>query len=145
MADRKVAIVTGAAQGIGEAIALRLARDGYDIALADLERSIEGLERVSLAVQAVRDGARTTCIACDVRKKTDVDAMVAKTVSDLGRVDCMVANAGICPVGPFLDLTEEVFDNITAVNVKGVIFCYQAAARQMIKQGWGGRLIGMSS
>lgn len=140
--EHKVAIVTGSAQGIGAEIAIRLAKDGYDVVLADLEGSMGNLTKVAKQAEAGRPGAKTVCIACDVTSKADVDALVESTVAQLGRLDCMVANAGIAPVGFFLDITEDMFDKITAVNVKGVLFCYQAAARQLIKQGWGGRLIG---
>jgi len=150
--EKKVAIVTGtslphqhtltlgAAQGIGEAIALRLAKDGFNVVLADLPSSEGQAAKVAKAAEAF--GAKTSVIAVDVSKKAQVDALVEKTVAELGRLDVMVANAGIAPVGPFMDVSEETIDKLHAVNVKGVLFCYQAAARQMIKQGWGGRLIG---
>ncbi|WVR07072.1 hypothetical protein IAU60_004111 [Kwoniella sp. DSM 27419] len=139
----KVAIVTGAAQGIGRAIALRLAEDGYDISLADLPRSQKLLQDVTQEVLAV--GVRVIPVLVDVSVEEQVNEMIIKTVEELGRVDVMVANAGIAPVCPFLDITTDLMDQVYQVNVKGVFLCYQAAAKQMIKQGDGGRLIGACS
>jgi meso-butanediol dehydrogenase/(S,S)-butanediol dehydrogenase/diacetyl reductase len=136
----KVAIVTGAARGIGEAIAVRLASDGYAVAVSDLSSAKAGMENV--VAQIVKAGGKAVAIACDVRSKDEVDALVAATVQQLGRLDCMVANAGIAPVGAFMDLKEDVLNSLLDVNVKGVLWCYQAAARAMIEQGEGGKLIG---
>lgn len=139
-ATNKVAIVTGAAKGIGQAIAVRLASDGYAVAVADLSSAKAGAEGV--VGEITKAGGKAVFIACDVRSKAEVDALVASTVQQLGRVDCMVANAGIAPVGPFMELGEDTLDSLMDVNVKGVLWCYQAAARAMIEQGGGGKLIG---
>ncbi|GMK57191.1 hypothetical protein CspeluHIS016_0400250 [Cutaneotrichosporon spelunceum] len=138
-----VAVITGAAQGIGAAIAARLAKDGFDLALADVASAQPALAK--LVADLAVDGRRVVAVTCDVRRKDDVDAMVAEAVAQLGRVDVMIANAGIAPVGPFLDVTVDTMDNLHAVNVRGVFLCYQAAARQMIKQGGGGKLIAACS
>ncbi|BEI86283.1 hypothetical protein CcaverHIS002_0605700 [Cutaneotrichosporon cavernicola] len=136
----RVAVITGASQGIGAAIARRLSKDGFDLALADLDSAQPALQKL---IQEL--GGRAVAITCDVRNKDDVDAMVSVAVAELGRVDVMIANAGIAPVGPFLDVTVDTMDNLHAVNVRGVFLCYQAAARQMIRQGGGGKLIAACS
>lgn len=82
---RRVAIITGAAQGIGAAIALRLARDGFDLALADLERSLPALQGV--VTEAAQAGGKVIAVPCDVRSKDDVDALVERAAAELGRVD----------------------------------------------------------
>ncbi|TXT11182.1 hypothetical protein VHUM_01933 [Vanrija humicola] len=140
---RRVAIVTGAAQGIGRAIALRLAKDGFDLALADLKPSRGKLDAVAAEVQAL--GAKTAQIDCDVRSEADVYALVEGAVAALGDLDVMIANAGIAPAKMFLDNTTEFMDNLYQINVRGVMYCYQAAAKQMIKQGHGGKLIAACS
>ncbi|WWC89320.1 uncharacterized protein L201_004241 [Kwoniella dendrophila CBS 6074] len=140
---KKVAIVTGSAQGIGRSIALRLAEEGYNICLADLPSSQHLLEKVG---SEIRDkGVTSMIVQVDVSNEKDVYKMIDKTVENLGRVDVMVANAGIAPVTPFLELSCDTLDKVYQVNVKGVFLCYQAAAKQMIKQGDGGRLIGACS
>ncbi|CAK9784969.1 acetoin reductase family protein [Cutaneotrichosporon oleaginosum] len=141
--NSRVAIITGASQGIGAAIARRLAKDGLDLALADLEGAQPALAKLVAELNA--GGGKAIAVTCDVRSKEDVDALVEKAAAELGRVDVMIANAGIAPVGPFLDVSVETMDNLHAVNVRGVFLCYQAAARQMIKQGGGGKLIAACS
>ncbi|KAK8864411.1 hypothetical protein IAR55_001659 [Kwoniella newhampshirensis] len=140
---RRVAIVTGAAQGIGRAISLRLATEGFEVALADLSTSSDKLQEVSRDIKKI--GGRSVTIPTDVTVEAEVYALVSKTVEELGRLDVMVANAGIAPVCPFLEMKPELLDKIFSVNVRGVFLCYQAAAKQMIKQGSGGRLIAACS
>ncbi len=137
----KVAIVTGAAGGIGLACAQRLAAEGAKVVLSDL--SVEKGEQAAEAIQ--ESGADALFIACDVGEKAQVDALIAGTVAAFGRVDCVVANAGIVHACEFLDLEEEDFDRVLRVNLKGVFLTGQAAARQMVAQGGGGTIINMSS
>lgn len=137
----KVAIVTGAAGGIGLACAQGLAAEGAKVVLSDL--SVEQGERAAEAIQET--GADALFIACDVGDKAQVDALIAGTVAAFGRVDCVVANAGIVHACDFLDLKEEDFDRVLRVNLKGVFLTGQAAARQMVAQGSGGTIINMSS
>ncbi|CAE6478643.1 unnamed protein product [Rhizoctonia solani] len=145
-----VAIVTGAAQGLGEAIALKLASEGYSVVVSDLAVKQEFLSSV---VQQIKDvhcsnpqGAALSAlqIECDVTVEDQVDNLVNTTVAQLGRLDVMVANAGIAKLAPLLDLTTEIIDSTHEVNVKGVFYCYRAAARAMITSG-GGRIIGACS
>jgi meso-butanediol dehydrogenase/(S,S)-butanediol dehydrogenase/diacetyl reductase len=90
-------------------------------------------------------GRRAAAIEVDVSDATQVDAMVGRTVGELGRLDVMVANAGVAAVAPLLDVSADDFDALMAVNLRGVFLCYTAAARAMIEQGEGGKIIGAAS
>ncbi len=137
----KVALVTGAAQGIGFACARALAREGATVVLADREAQRGSAAAAELAGQ----GLRGTFVACDVTRKAEVDAAVQAAVQAGGRLDILVANAGIVHAAEFLDLEEADFDRVLAVNLKGVFLAGQASARQMVKQGGGGAIVNMSS
>ncbi|EMD34714.1 hypothetical protein CERSUDRAFT_116904 [Gelatoporia subvermispora B] len=139
----RVALVTGAAQGIGEAIALRLAADGLDVALNDVPCKTEQLKDLVERIKAL--GARAVAIPGDVTSEADVALMVKTAVEVLGGLDVMVANAGIVAMKPLLDTSAEEYDRIMAVNARGVMLCFKAAAAQMIKQGRGGRIVGACS
>jgi len=141
MTVRKVALVTGAGMGIGKAIAQRLASDGFAIAVNDVS---EANARATVA-ELQAGGAVATVVAADVSNRDQVFAMVENTVAELGRLDVMVCNAGIVQVDPMMAITEEDFDRIFAINVKGVLWCAQAAARQMIAQGDGGKILNAGS
>ncbi|PBK59832.1 NAD(P)-binding protein [Armillaria solidipes] len=138
-----VAIVTGAGQGIGKAIALRLADDGFDVAINDLPRKSEALELLSAEISA--KGRRSCIIPADVSVEEEVEIMVTKVVTELGRLDVMVANAGMGFGRRLLDTKIEDWDRVLTVNARSVFLCYKLAAKQMIKQGTGGRIIGASS
>ncbi|KAL0061208.1 hypothetical protein AAF712_011967 [Marasmius tenuissimus] len=138
-----VSIVTGAAQGIGKAIAIRLAQDGFDIALNDISSKEEQLKAVEKEIAKV--GRRTAIVHADVSSESEVKEMVEKVVEVLGGLDVMVANAGICPVNTLTEMTADHWDAAFAVNSRGTFLCYKYAAIQMIKQGKGGRIIGASS
>jgi meso-butanediol dehydrogenase/(S,S)-butanediol dehydrogenase/diacetyl reductase len=140
---QRVAIVTGGARGIGRGIALRLAADGIDVAIADLPSMHAEAEAVAEEIRAA--GRRSTVIDVDVSDPAQVDAMVAATVAELGQLDVMVANAGVAAVAPLLDVTPEDFDWLMSINLRGVFLCYTSAARQMIEQGHGGKIIGAAS
>lgn len=133
----KVATVTGGARGIGRAIALQLARDGAAVMVADLNE--DGARTVAQEIGAA--GGRAGAARVDVTEENGPEALVAQTVQELGRLDIMVANAGIIQVKPILELTAADWDRMFAVNVRGVFLCFQAAARQLIAQGQGGRLL----
>ncbi|KAJ7264999.1 NAD-P-binding protein [Mycena haematopus] len=139
----RVAIVTGAAQGIGKAISLRLATDGLDVVVADLPGQIEPLNALVEEIQ--RLGRKAIAVSCDVSKEDEVQAMVDATVSALNRLDVMVANAGASSVGSVMDANIETWEKCWAVNIRGVLLCYKYAARHLVKQGAGGRIIGASS
>lgn len=136
----KVAIVTGAGRGIGKAIALRLAQDGANVVVNDLNA-----DNVAAVVREIaRTGVKSMGIVGDVTKKDDVYRMTDRVVSEFGRLDIMVANAGIVTVNTVLNLSEEEWDQVMAVNARGVFLCNQAAAKQMVKQG-GGKIINCAS
>lgn len=139
----RVALVTGSARGIGRGIALRLASDGLDVAVADLPAMHDDAEAVAEEVRA--EGRRATVIDVDVSDARQVDAMIDATVAELGRLDVMVANAGVAQVAPLLEVTPEQFDWLMSINLRGVFLCYTAAARQMIAQADGGKIIGAAS
>ncbi|KAJ6564649.1 hypothetical protein B0H19DRAFT_942453 [Mycena capillaripes] len=141
MSSKGVALVTGAAQGIGKSIALRLAEDGYDVAVNDISSNSEKLDVVVAEIQAKgRKGAK--CVA-DVSQDEQVKGMVEQVVEELGGLDAMIANAGV--VGKLVPITEHEWDGVMNINGRGPFLCYKYAGIQMVKQGRGGRIIGASS
>jgi meso-butanediol dehydrogenase/(S,S)-butanediol dehydrogenase/diacetyl reductase len=142
MGPNRSALVTGAAGGIGRAIAERLVADGFGVSVADLSSSADQLEALvaSLGGPDVALG-----VLVDVTEAESVEAAVAAHVAYFGGLDVMVANAGIAVTAPLLEITAKQWQLTMDVNVKGVLHCYQSAARQMITQGRGGRLIGAAS
>lgn len=140
----KVAIVTGAAKGIGYAIAERLLEEGARVVVADIDE-----DRGSEAVQAL--GALGACrfVRVDVGNRDEVGSLIAASLDFGGAIDILVNNAGIVAGADFLDVTEEDFDRVLRVNLKGFFLCGQAAARQMVKQiaegGKPGAIVNMSS
>ncbi|KAH8996663.1 hypothetical protein EDB92DRAFT_1942289 [Lactarius akahatsu] len=139
LATAKVALITGAARGIGRAIALRLADDGLDVAVNDRSSSPE-LDELVREIKS--KGRRSLAVPADVSLEPEVEKSVRKVVQDLGSLDVMVANAGIVSFESFLDTTVENFDRLMAVNARGTMLCYKHAAKQMIVQARGGRIIG---
>jgi glucose 1-dehydrogenase len=138
----KSAIVTGGNSGIGKAIALALAGDGANIVIdwiAD-EQATEDLEK-----QIVALGDKAIGVDADVSKVADLQMLIDEAVKAFGRVDIMVNNAGIETRTSVLDTTEAQFDKVVDVNVKSAFFGTQIAAKQMIAQGGGGRIINISS
>jgi glucose 1-dehydrogenase len=137
----KVALVTGAAQGIGLACAQAFAREGAQVFITDVNEDAGRREVLRLR----SEGFPVSFAGCDVSRKDQVDAAIAAAVNEFGRIDVLVANAGIVHAAEFLDLKEEDFDRVIAVNLKGIFLAGQAAARQMVKQGGGGAIVNMSS
>ena len=140
----KVAIVTGAAVGIGREIAIALGREGAAV-LVNYSRSRAEAEETAEQVRTA--GGEPLLFQADVSKDAEVRAMVAATVERFGRVDVLVNNAGITAFVPFPDLdglTDEIWDRLYAVNVKGTFFCCRAVAEPMRRAG-GGRIINLSS
>ncbi|KAF9445074.1 NAD(P)-binding protein [Macrolepiota fuliginosa MF-IS2] len=140
----RIALVTGASRGIGAAIARRLAKDGFDVAINDLPAQIPALE--SLQKEIGSTGRRAYIHAADVSDASEVENMVGGTVEALGGIDVMVANAGVARFAPLTEPgSEEVWDQVMGINARGTFLCYKYAARAMIVQGRGGRIIGASS
>lgn len=138
----RVALVTGAQQGIGRAAALALAANGCDIAINWLDDE-DAARAVAAEVAAL--GRRSLLLRGNVASVEECRRLVAETVSGLGRIDVLVNNAGIFPRVPFLEMTEAEWDRVLAVNLKGSAFCAQAAARAMIAAGIRGSIINLSS
>jgi len=142
MEPSRSAMVTGGAGGIGRAIAERLARDGLAISVADLPSA---QDRVDAVVAGLAHPDAALGLSVDVADADSVQRAVSEHVQKFGGLDVMVANAGIAVTAPMLDITAAQWQQTMDVNVKGVLHCYQSAARQMIAQGRGGRLIGAAS
>ncbi len=143
MSDTKVALVTGAGQGIGRGIALKLASDGFAVAVADLDFQAEKAAGVVKEIEAL--GRKAFFVSADVSKKADIDAAVAATLENLGGFDVIVNNAGIAQVKPVLEITEEELNKIFQINVNSVVFGIQAAAASFIERGVKGRIISAGS
>ncbi len=136
--ERKVAVVTGGARGIGAAICRRYADEGARVAVADiLAEEAEALAR------AIGGGAFG--VQLDVTKPASIHAMVEMVVGRAGGIDILVNNAAIFDMAPLLEITEASYDQQFAVNVKGLLFTLQAVAAQMVKQGRGGKIVNFSS
>ncbi|MGY4257729.1 NAD(P)-dependent dehydrogenase (short-subunit alcohol dehydrogenase family) [Bradyrhizobium sp. USDA 4516] len=136
----KVAVITGAARGIGRACAERLLIEGAKVVVADIDSA-----RLSETAKSLGAGGKILSVVTDVSKKEEVEALIASAVSKFGRIDIMVNNAGIAQVKPFLDISKVDFDRVLSVNLEGAFWGTQAAAKQMIAQGGGGVIINMSS
>ncbi|MBI5061861.1 MAG: SDR family oxidoreductase [Candidatus Aenigmarchaeota archaeon] len=137
----RVAIVTGARRGIGKGIALALAKAGAAVVVSDIS-----LEECQLVCNEItKSGGKAFPVRCDVSVSAEVRQMVDAAVKKFGRVDILVNNAGILRFEPFLDMKEETWDSVMNVNLKGCLLCSQAAARQMARQGTGGKIVNITS
>ena len=139
--ENKVALITGAGQGIGRAIALRLARDGAHIAIADLNE--EKMQGVAEEVRAL--GRKATTVRADVSKRQDVFDAVDHAEKELGGFDVIVNNAGIANIQAILELTPEEVEKIMRINVEGVLWGIQAAAQKFKQRTQKGKIISASS
>jgi len=137
----KVALVTGAGQGIGRAIALRLARDGYALAVADINPGALGA--VSAEIEAA--GGQALALRADLSDVAEVQRVIGAAHTELHRLDVLVNNAGRLTIRPFLDVSEAEWDATLALDLKSVFFAMQAAARIMIAAGTTGRIVNISS
>lgn len=139
--EGRVAVVTGGNRGIGIGIAEALAGAGADIAIwaRDEERNAEAAETLG------KLGTRVLPIRCDISDEDDVVAAMAATVAGLGKVDTLVANAGLGTVIPFTDLSLRQFRKVTAVNLEGTFLCLREVARHLIERDEGGSLVAVTS
>jgi NAD(P)-dependent dehydrogenase (short-subunit alcohol dehydrogenase family) len=141
----KAVLVTGAGAGIGRATALAMAAAGALVAAADID--LAAAQRT--AAEAAGNNRRAIAVEADCGDVASIDAMVARAVAELGRLDVIVNNAGVTRYAEIMDLTEADWDRIHRVNAKGVFFCLQRAAKEMIAQhrrdGSGGRIVNIAS
>ena len=138
--QNKVAILTGAASGIGEAVAMRYLDEGAKCVLVDVKPAAKFAQRLSEA-----HPERVHVVSADVTRREDIEGIVAITVQHFGGVDILFNNAALFDMRPLLDESWDTFDQLFAVNVKGMFFLMQAVARRMVEQGRGGKIINMSS
>jgi len=138
----KVALVTGAQQGIGRAIAVALARDGADVGVNFLDEP-SAAERVADEIRSL--GRRALAVQADVAQAASVEAMVTTVVDALGLPEVLVNNAGVFPRASFLELQEREWDNVLGVNLKGSFLCAQAVARALVAGDRPGAIVNISS
>src|SRR5579875_4018495 len=137
----KGALVTGAAMGIGQGIAFRLAEAGAAVMIADISQ--QAAEETASQIRARRGEAQT--VKADVSCVEDANRAVQETVRAFGRLDILVNNAGIFPMSPALEVSEALWDKVLDINLKGMFFFTQAAAREMINEGHAGKIINIAS
>ncbi len=136
----KIAVLTGAASGIGEAVAERYLQEGARCVLVDVKPADAVCPRL-----AERYADRIHVVRADVTRREDIDRIVQQAVERFGGIDVLFNNAAIFDMRPLLDESWDIFDTLFAVNVKGMFFLMQAVARRMVEQGRGGKIINMSS
>ena len=134
----KVAVVTGGARGIGRAICARYAEEGARVVVADLDAA-----EATAAASSIGRGALG--VALDVTDQGSIDRLVETVAREAGRIDVLVNNAGVFDMAPLLEATRESYRRVMAVNVEGLLFTLQAVARQMVRQGQGGKIINFAS
>jgi len=138
--DYKNAIVTGAARGIGKAIALRLAKEGLNVVVSDV--LLESAQQVAEEIQEI--GAKSFAIKTDVSKTSDVERLVKTTVEEFGSVDFLINNAGVTRDNLAVRMSENEWDMVLDINLKGTFICSQFAAKEMIKRRFG-RIVNLAS
>ena len=139
--EGKVAIITGAGRGIGKAIAERLASEGADVVICDVDK--EAAERTAEEIRS-KYSVKAIAISADVANEGDVNSMVEETIKNFGRVDFLINNAGITRDSLLLRMSEEEWDKVIAVDLKSVFLCTRAVIRHMMRQRFG-RIVNISS
>jgi glucose 1-dehydrogenase len=140
--EGKAALVTGSSSGIGEAIALRFAREGADVVV---HYHREEDEARAVAAQIAKLGRTTAALGANVGLASEAEGLVQRAIATLGRLDILVNSAGVEIREPFLEISEAHYDLVLGVNLKGAFFAAQAAARHMTERGAGGRIVNVSS
>jgi len=136
--EGKSALVTGAARGIGRAFAQAYIEEGATVAIADID-----LERAQATAAELGDSAYA--VKMDVTDQASIDQAIATVVARTGKLDILINNAALFDLAPIVDITRQSYERLFSINVAGTLFTLQAAARQMIRQGHGGRIINMAS
>lgn len=139
--EGRVALVTGSSRGIGRAIALTFAREGADVAV-NYVRAKEKAEEVVEKIKSM--GRRAIALKANVADKGEVEAMVEKVVEEFGKIEILVNNAGVLYLGELLNMSDEQFDEMIDINVKGVLYCSREAAKYMVKNRYG-KIINIAS
>jgi len=139
--SNRTAIITGALGGIGQGIAIRFAKEGYNIVCVD----VPGSNYARLLSDIEDQGSKSIFIGIDVTLETDVAKMVDQTVATFGSIDVLINSAGIGIRKPFLEITEEIWDKTIAVNLKGTFLCSQKVAAWMVHTGTTGSIVNISS
>lgn len=137
----RIAVVTGAGQGIGRAIAEAFALEGAAVAIAEINSKAGAA--VADAIKSV--GQKSLFVEVDVSQRSQIRVMVERVLEEWGRIDVLVNNAGIHETAPFLEVSEELFDRILTTNLKSQFFCAQKVAGHMVERGGGGKIINISS
>ena len=139
--EKRTAIVTGGSRGIGKAIALRLAKEGYNLVI-NYVNGKDGAEAVAKEAESI--GAKTLVVQADISKAIDVERLFSETISEFGRLDVLVNNAGITRDNLLIRMSEKEFEDVLETNLKGAFLCTKAAAKPMMKQRIG-RIINITS
>ena len=139
--SRQTALITGAGNGIGRAIAIAMAENDRNVVSADIDLS--AAETTAATIRQL--GVKATALKVDVGETAEISNMIQDIEHQFGRLDILVNNAGVTRAADIMELTEADWDKIHRVNAKGVFFCLQNAAKQMIEQGNGGRIINIAS
>ncbi|KTT36370.1 sorbitol dehydrogenase [Pseudomonas oryzihabitans] len=136
--EGKSALITGAARGIGKAFALAYIKEGATVAIADINS-----DKAQATAAELGEGAYA--VTMDVTDQASIEAAIAQVVATAGKLDILVNNAALFDLAPIVEITRESYDRLFSINVAGTLFTLQAAARQMIAQGHGGKIINMAS
>jgi len=136
--EGKSTLITGSARGIGKAFAQAYIREGANVAIADIN-----LERAQAT--AAELGSQAYAVEMDVTNQASIDAAIAAVVAKVGKLDILINNAALFDLAPITDITRDSYERLFSINVAGTLFTLQAAARQMIAQGHGGKIINMAS
>ncbi len=136
----KIAVVTGGAQGLGRACAERFLQEGAKVVIGDINSA-----QLATTAKELGETGNVHGVAADITKRADVERLIAAAVAQFGRLDILLNNAGIARNQNFLDITDQDFDDVIGVNLRGAFFGVQTAAKQMIAQGGGGVILNMSS